>query len=222
MPLDYKNLPLLLTVEDVAEMFRCSPATIRKKRKGNPDWLKPSRHALMRMQLFATVDVLALLGHAAPVQSPAPLEGTDPWNPDAADEAIERAQRERMRDQMQNRSDREAATREAWAKRIASHPASARADRVVWRDTKVRLEVSADGEAFRFWLHFQPRFCPPGWPGKVSIPRTGPEWVKLETDAEMERLRADVDAVMADHEPQYAALVAEQARVRKRRRKAAG
>lgn len=215
MPLDYKNLPLLLTVEDVAEMFRCSPATIRKKRKDNPHWLKPARHALMRKQLFATVDVLALLGHAAPAQSPAPLEGTDPWDLDAAGEAIERAKRERMRNQMQERSDREAATREAWAKRIAVHPATARADRVVWRDSKARLEVSVDGEAFRFWLHFQPRFCPPGWPGIVPIPRSGPQWVKLESDAERDRLRSEIDEVMAEYQPQWDGLVAERKRLRK-------
>ena len=81
MPLDYKNLPLLLTVGDVAEMFRCSPATIRKKRNDNPNWLKPARHALMRKQLFATVDVLALLGHAAPVQVAVSVGKHEPLGP---------------------------------------------------------------------------------------------------------------------------------------------
>ncbi|WP_421730778.1 hypothetical protein [Brevundimonas sp.] len=215
MPLDYKNLPLLLTVGDVAEMFRCSPATIRKKRNDNPNWLKPARHALMRKQLFATVDVLALLGHAAPVQSPSPLESTNPWDPDAAVDAMEQAKRERIWEQTEQRTAKYYADREAWVARVASHPPSARADHVLRSDTKTRVEIGAEGETFRFWIHFQPRFCPPGWPGRVQIPQSGPEWVRLETNAERDRLRSDIDEVMGEYQPQWDALVAERKRLRK-------
>lgn len=215
MPLDYKNLPLLLTVEDVAELFRCSPATIRKKRKENPDWLKPVHHALMRKQLFATVDVLALLGHAAPVQSPSPLESANPWDPAAADEAIERAKHERIWEQAERRTAKYYAGREAWSKRVASHPPSMRADRVLWASNKAKLEVSADGESFRFWLHFQPRFRPSGWPGRIPIPRAGPEWVRLETDLERDELRSEIAAVIAEHQPQYDAMIEELRQTRK-------
>lgn len=213
MPLDYKNLPLLLTVGEVAEMFRCSTGTVRTKVKADPNWLKPVRHALMRKQLFATADVLAVLGQATPASSPSDL--ADPWDPDAAAEAIERAKRDRIRAQISERGEREVAERRAWSARVTAHEPTARAHRVWTRDKKMRLEVSADGEAFRFWLHFQPRFCPPGWPGVVPIPRRGPEWVRLQTEAEADGLASDIGQVMAEYQPQWDAVVAERKRLRR-------
>lgn len=213
MPLDYRNLPLLLTIEEVAEMFRCSTGTVRSKLKADPNWLKPTRHALMRKQLFATSDVLALLGQTVPASSEA--EATDPWDPDAAAEAIDQAKRDRMRVQTQERSARYHAGRDAWSQRVASHPPSARARQVLLTDSKTKVDISDDAESFRFRIHFQPRFCPPGWPGRVPIPRGGPDWVTLDTDAEMNRLQSEIQEVMADYQPLWDAFVAERKRMRR-------
>lgn len=41
MALDYSNLPLLMTIEEVAEVFRCTSGTIRRRLKSDPAWLVP-------------------------------------------------------------------------------------------------------------------------------------------------------------------------------------
>ena len=78
MALDYNNLPLLLTIHEVAEIFRCSHGTIRKRLASDPNWLRPAGRGLMRKHLFARKDVLELIGEAS--QSAAAwVPELDPW-----------------------------------------------------------------------------------------------------------------------------------------------
>lgn len=202
MPLDYSNLPLLLTIDEIAELFRCSPGTIRRKMKDDPAWLRPERHGLMRRKLYATVDVMAKLGHAAPAAAAAPLQGVvDSWSPAVADDVLDQAARQKKWEQAERRHQKYLTQREAWEERVRRHKPSARLRKAVWHEGKARGEVSDDGESFRITLRFQPRFRPDGWPALIPIPRGGPEWIRLETDAEMHAIIAEIDEVMAEYQP---------------------
>lgn len=199
MALDYNNLPLLLTVDEVAELLRCSIATVRQKLKRQPGWLKPTRTALMRRQLFATSDVLLVAGIAGAAAAPVQTDH-NPWDRKSAADALDRAAKEREREQWAARSRRYEAKANAWRQRVREHPPSARLVEI-GRHGPIRFEQSGDSETFKLTLYFQPRFRPEGWPGQIPIPRKGPEWLSLETDEEMNAVIVEVEEIMAEYRP---------------------
>lgn len=216
--LDYNNLPLLWTVADLAEAWRCSRATMRSHLVRNPDWLKPVRQSVTRRRLYARDDVLPLLGQRLPAFQVEPTSAmSSPWDREAADEAIQQAARAKKAQQMSESHQRYLARRADWEARVKAHPPSARFDRILRRDMKVGGEVSDDGERFRVWLHFQPRFRPgDDWPGRIAIPAGGAEWVALSTDVERDAILREIDAVMTDYQPRWDAFVDARRQARKR------
>lgn len=206
MTLDYKNLPVLLTVEEVAELLRCSVGTIYLQRKRRPGWLTPVRGIHSRRVLFATRDVLAAIQHDGAVSgSFIPEAAADPI---ALAEAHEQAAKQHARQRALERSRAQAEERQEWIERIAAHPPSARAAKLGLKE-KVRVEYSGDGMSFSISMQFQERFRPPDWPQMIALPRGGPEWVKLETDDVMMSIAAEIDAVLTEYRPLWEAMKVE-------------
>lgn len=156
----------------------------------------------MRRQLFATGDVMAHLGHAAPTSDPAPLQAAvDPWDPKAAEAALSDAAKTKRQRQTEEQHRNYEEAREAGNRRVATHRPSARLREVLWTArTYAQYETDATEALFRVYLYFQPRFRTEGGPAVVPIPRAGPEWTSLETDAEMRAMIAEITEVMVDHD----------------------
>lgn len=89
------DLPLRLTADEVAQLARCSKATIFRRRRLQPDWLPLSPMKMGRELLFERADVIKALA-LAPEE---PANDADEWkvDGDAIRKARSGALRERAR-----------------------------------------------------------------------------------------------------------------------------
>ncbi len=209
MALDLNNLPLLLTLEDVAELYRCSPGTIRRKIARDPLWLRPVDHEVHNRMLFKASGVLARLG-VAPADPPAAVALT----PEALDEAAEQAAMD-VRRRASDRKRRADAKREATWNSLTTKAARDWIGITCMVNRKVRVEVN-DDRLFRIRMVFQPRFRPEGWPEVIAIPPDGPEWVDLADADVRSKMQKEIDSVMARYEPRWQEMVEQARRARKR------
>lgn len=212
MSLDYNNLPFLLTINEVAEVFRCSVSTVRKLMRERPGWLVPSSQAHSRKMLFPRDAVLRAAGLPAwpePVAAPQTM-------------TLEEAAKARAREAAARRSEAYFRERAQLTERLKTNPPSWRAMKLCLHSKKVRCESDDGDQTFRIHMFFQKNYRPDGWPVRLDLPLADPgAVVRLDTDEQMTAVQADVDKVLADFQPWWDAKIEALRRARAEKRKAA-
>lgn len=197
--LDYSNLPLLLTTKEAAALYRVSVGQLRTLRREKPGWLEPVPAFAGRSKLFARADVLAAAG-LAPWPEPAPT---------LQDLTIEEAAAERSRQRKWQLAEARMAGSAARRKLADDHPQIQRADRLALLSSFIKW-VSTDNHDFTFWLYWQPRFRPAGWPARIDLPRVSPgSVIRLDEDRQAAELRSEIEEILAVYQPLWETLVAD-------------
>lgn len=202
--LDYSNLPLLLTTREAAELFRVSVAQFRSLRRERPGWLEPVPAFAGRSKLYARAEILRAAGLAA-------------W-PDPVSTAemptLEAAARDRAREVQWQLHKRQAAARAVRECLANDNPPIARGDRLGYRSF-VHWRAT-DNHDFTFWMYWQPRHRPPGWPARIDLPRASPSsTIRLDTDEQARAVGAEIDEIMREYQPLWDLEIAGRRAVRK-------
>lgn len=212
MPLDYNNLPLLMTIEETAEVFRCSVSTLRKLMRERRGWLTPASQVHSRKMLFPRAAVLEAAGlpdWPEPVATPQTM-------------TLDGAANARAREAADRRSEAYSRKQAEMIERVKTNPRSWRAMKLCLHSKKVRCESDDGDQTFRVYMFFQMNYRPPGWPNRIHLPLANPGAViRLDSDEQMLAVLADVDKVLADYQPWWDSKVEAQRRARAEKRDAA-